>query len=48
MHGFVQVLKNVYVYGARTLIFGRPATWTWGNRLDSVAVAAVGTPATWT
>jgi hypothetical protein len=42
------VLKNVYVYGARTLIFGRPATWTWGNRLDSVAVAAVGTPASWT
>ena len=42
------VLKNVYIHGARTLIFGRPATWTWGNRLDGVVVAAVGTAADWT
>jgi hypothetical protein len=42
------VLKNVYVRGARTLIYGRPAAWTWGNRQDGVAVTAVGQPSDWT
>eukprot|EP01047_Picozoa_sp_COSAG01_P041366 COSAG01_NODE_3544_length_5952_cov_291.756193_4_plen_135_part_00 len=42
------VLKNVYVRGARTLIYGRPAAWTWGNRQDGVAIAAVGQPSDWT
>ena len=39
---------DVYVHGAKTLVFGRPAVWTWANRQDSVAVAAVGQPIDWT
>ena len=42
------VLKNVYIRGAKNLIFGRPATWTRLNRQDTVVVAAVGQPTDWT